>query len=505
MAAETERVSAADPLQDSQGGTLRHRSLRGGVLTMGSQFVKFVLQIVSTAVLARLLTPSDYGLFTMVAALVGFANLLKDLGLSTATVQKETISQAEVSALFWINVLAGVVVTLVLALCAPLVVAYYGRPELLWLTRAYGATAIISSLAAQHSALWQRQMKFGAIAQRDLLSTAIGMIAGIVAAAAGLRFWALVVQLAAASAASTAFLWWRSGWRPGPPRRTAGLGHFLRFGWSMTLSNLLAYANNNMDNVLLGRYAGDVAVGLYSRAQGLLNKALQQVLPPILNVALPMFSKLTLEPLRFKKASLELVKVASFAGCALVMIAIPTADWIVRLLLGAQWAQVTGIFRILAVFGLLEPLAYLLGSMLVASGKPGAMAGWRAGTAAVALLSFIVGVRWGVLGIAVAYAASGIATRTWLIFFVGRRVGVSGWEFLGACGPFVLLAGAISAGLFLLRAAWGPPGALAGLSIFVPLGAAAYIGVMLCVPAGRRFLLSIRRLVSDAFRSTRGL
>jgi len=106
------------------------------------------------------------------------------------------------------------------------------------------------------------------------------------------------------------------------------------------------------------------------------------------------------------------------------MIAIPTADWIVRLLLGAQWAQVTGIFRILAVFGLLEPLAYLLGSMLVASGKPGAMAGWRAGTAAVALLSFIVGVRWGVLGIAVAYAASGIATRTWLIFFVGRRVGV---------------------------------------------------------------------------------
>lgn len=439
----------------------------------------------------------------MVASLLGFVGLLRDFGLSAATVQKTTISHGELSALFWFNLLVGMLMTLVLAVSAPFVVRFYGRTELLWLTRAYAGIAIISSLGIQHLALMQRQMRFGAIAARDLLATVIGMIAGIVSALAGQGYWALVVQQGVSVAVGTIFLWWRSGWLPGPPRWVSGIGQSLSFGGSMTVSNLLMYFNHNIDVILLGRKFGDVVVGLYSRAQGLLSKPLDQVLPPIMSVAVPMLSRLAPNPQRFKVASFRLIQMACFGGCLLVMNTMPTADWIVRLILGEQWTATADIFRILALFGLLEPLAYLLGAMLVASGKPAAMAQWRLVTTVAVVFSFLVGLRWGAIGIAVSYALSGIATRVWLVFFVGKRIGVSGWEFLRAGSPFVLFAGAISEGVSLFRRAWEPKGSLVGLLIFAPLATSVFVGGILCFPSGRSFLKELSRTASDALKSVR--
>ena len=114
-------------IQDVPDGAIRQLSLHGGIITLGNQVAKFVLQTASTAILARLLTPSDYGLVAMVASLLGFVGLLRDFGLSAATVQKTTISHGELSALFWFNLLVGMLMTLVLAVSAPFVVRFYGR------------------------------------------------------------------------------------------------------------------------------------------------------------------------------------------------------------------------------------------------------------------------------------------------------------------------------------------------------------------------------------------
>jgi PST family polysaccharide transporter len=483
---------------------LRQRSLQGGVVTLCSQALKFFLQTGSTMIMARLLTPADFGVVAMVSSLLGFVNLLKDFGLTTATIQKASLSHEELSGIFWINLVSSLGLMVVLVICSPFVAAFYGEPTTRNIAMAFGVLAVLNSLGAQHSSLLLRQMRFGAIAACDLSAMMVGIIFGVTAAWCGLQFWALVLAQAANAISGTIFLWWRSGWRPGKPRRITGLFQIVKFGGSLTIADFLAYANHNLDNILLGKYFGDISVGIYSKAQGLLNRPLEQVLPPAMRVALPMFSRLVDNPSKFKKAALQLTEIVCFGGCMLTMLVIPTADWFVDFLLGAQWGQAVPVFQLLSVFGLIEPLSWLLGTIIVASGRPEVMIKWRAVTMVVVFLSFIAGLPWGILGVAAGYAFSGIITRTWLIFFLGNRIGISGWQFLSTCAPFVVLAGSVALALAGLRSVWEPGHPITGLVAYISLGTIAYLGCLGIIPKGRRFFRDLigfgKETLQDAAR-----
>ncbi|HPT99091.1 MAG TPA: oligosaccharide flippase family protein, partial [Armatimonadota bacterium] len=149
--------------------------MRGGATVFASQAVLQCLSIGSSMVLARLLAPSDFGLLAMVTAVTGFAAIFRDMGLSMSTVQRQTITHAQVSTLFWINVAVGCGLALVLSAAAPLVAKFYGRPELLTITLAIAPTFVFSSLGIQHGALLRRQMRFAAVASVQIASTSIGI------------------------------------------------------------------------------------------------------------------------------------------------------------------------------------------------------------------------------------------------------------------------------------------------------------------------------------------
>ena len=485
-------------LQDVEVNSLRQRSARGGLITLTSQALKFFLQTGSTMIMARLLTPADFGVVAMVASLLGFVNLIKDFGLSTATIQKPGITHEEMSGLFWVNLVSGLAVMLLLIVFSSLIAAFYKEPNAQWITIAFGGMGVISSLGAQHSAILLRQMRFGAVAARDLMAMIVGISCGIAAALFGLRFWALVIMQGSNTLAGTLFLWWKSGWRPGRPRWSKGLSQLIQFGGSLTTANFLGYANHNLDNILIGKFFGDAAVGFYSRAQSLLNKPLDQVLPPVMRVAMPMFSRLVGEPIKFKSAAMQLTELVCFGGSILLMLTIPTADWLVAVLLGGQWAEAVPVFRLLAVFGFIEPLAWLLGTILVSSGMPKAMAKWRAVSMVIVVISFLAGLPWGIIGVAAGYAASGVLTRTWLIFFVGKRIGISGWDFIKVGAPFVCLAGVVATALYGLRAVWTEANPILSLSFYGVIGLVAYTGILSLIGGGRRFLLNSLQLLKES-------
>jgi len=143
---------------------LKKRSLRGGAVTLGTQGTNFVIQLGSTMVLARILTPDDYGMMAMVVAITGFATLFINLGLSTAVVQRAEINHAQVSTLFWINAAIGAFVTLLVAGLSPVIAWFYHTPELKWVALALSFNFIINGLGVQHHALLNRQMRFVALA-----------------------------------------------------------------------------------------------------------------------------------------------------------------------------------------------------------------------------------------------------------------------------------------------------------------------------------------------------
>ena len=274
-------------------GDLVQRSVRGGLSAFAGQGIKFIVNLGVTIILARLLMPGDFGLISMVAPIVGFVSLFKDLGLSQATIQQRSITTAQISTLFWINVALSVFLAATTIALAPLIGWFYGEPRLVWVTVVLGAITVCGGLTAQHLALIQRQMHFGRLIVVDVVSLLTGSVIGITAALCGLGYWALVLMTAANSCTNLALVWLASGWRPGLPLYDAGVKPMLAFGGNLTISGMCQYLNQNLDNVLIGKTWGDVALGLYGRAYSLLLLPLTQFAGPFSAIAIPVLSRIT--------------------------------------------------------------------------------------------------------------------------------------------------------------------------------------------------------------------
>ena len=245
---------------------LKGRSVRGGMLTLSSQGAMFVMQSVSTVVLARLLLPADFGLVAMVTAITGLGQAFSDLGLSEATIQRQEISHHQVSTLFWINVAIGMTLTLATIALAPVMAWFYRDPRLKGITFLVSLTFLIGGLRVQHDALIRRQMRFVALAIRDVAAYAVAVPVAIIMAWRGAGYWAIVALPLILNFTGMALSWVIVRWIPGLPRRGAKVGSMIVFGGNVAASYVIMAVNRSADAVLTGWYWGAGPLGLYSRA-----------------------------------------------------------------------------------------------------------------------------------------------------------------------------------------------------------------------------------------------
>jgi len=242
---------------------LKGKTIRGGLARMLAQAVNFWVRLVTLMILARLLNPDDFGLIGMVTAFTGALSLFRDFGLSSAAIQRATISEAQISMLFWLNLLIGLGLCLVALAMAPAISAFYREPRLTGITAALALGFVFNSLGLQHASLLQREMRFTALAVVNSASLIAAGAIAIAAAAAGLGYWALVVMTLVGPLFISIGSWMMSGWVPGKPQRGTGVGSMIRFGGILTMNSLVQYAANNVDKVLIGRFLGVDALGIY--------------------------------------------------------------------------------------------------------------------------------------------------------------------------------------------------------------------------------------------------
>lgn len=212
------RCSVADRMQNKVKD-LKERTIRGGSARGIALAANFFIRLGSLVVLARLLEPRDFGLLGMVTAFTGVLSLFRDFGLSSAAIQRNTVTEEQTSTLFWINVLVGAALTGFTAACAPLVSIFYREPRLLWFTVVVAIGFLFNAAGVQHSALLQRQMRFTAVAVIEVLSWSFSSAVGIVAALAGSGPWALVAMTVCLPLTNTIGLWLVAAWIPGRPHR----------------------------------------------------------------------------------------------------------------------------------------------------------------------------------------------------------------------------------------------------------------------------------------------
>jgi PST family polysaccharide transporter len=388
------------------------------------------IQLVSTFVLARLLTPEAYGLVGMVTVVVAFAALFKDLGLSSATIQRESITSAQVTIMFWVNTCVGFFLSVLVALSAPLVVWFYSKPELFWITVALGFNILISSLGAQHSALLTRQMKFKQLAIVRLSSALGALIITCVAALAGFSHWALVAGAISASLIQTLALWIISPWCPGLPQRSTGASSMIRYGLNLTGFELVNFFSRNLDNILIGRFWGDAALGLYSRAYGLIVFPVNQIRTPLASVAMPALSRLQSDPVRFRNYYRKILFILALVCMPISSFIVVSAEPLIITVLGANWKSVAPLASWLAVAGFLQPVAGLFGAVLTARGL--ANRHFRCGLASALVLTFVfaITVSYGVNVLAMGYALSGYLLFIPIFLYASKDTGIHIYDFL---------------------------------------------------------------------------
>lgn len=480
---------------------LRRRTAAGGLVTIGGRGLQMVLQLGSIVVLARLLVPEDFGLVAMVAAITGLASMFKDLGLNQAVVQREQVTHEQVSALFWVNLSAGVVLGGLVAASAPAVAWFYDEPRLVVITMTFAAFVAVGGAAVQHQALLIRQMRYRELVAADVLGLVAGIATAIGLALAGAGYWALVALPGVQSLGQTLMLWRWCGWVPGPPRPAAGVRGMLRFGANLTGFDLANYLARNADNVLIGWRWGAGPLGLYTKAYSLLLVPLRQVGTPLSQVAVPALSRLLADPAHYRRAYLRLQRVACTFGVCFVLFAMATADLIVGVTLGPGWEGAATVFAWLAVAGVTQPVSNTAGWLFISQGRTGELLRWGLVSSATTLAAFAVGLPWGIVGVAAAYGLSELALRApLLVWYVGRRGPVGATDIWRGMVLPVMAGGTVGATALTVRVL------LRGVSTSVTLLAAAatatiafYLVCRATMP-GRALLEETRTLVADIRR-----
>jgi PST family polysaccharide transporter len=375
-------------------------------------------------ILARLLTPRDFGLVAMVTTVTSFLRVFKDAGLSIATVQRERITHAQVSNLFWINIAVSTLSTLIVAASAPVIARFYHNPRLITITLLLSTTFLISGSTVQHQALLKRQMRFKALALIEVVSMAVGILVGILMALWGYRYWSLVGSSLSMEIAGLLLTWSVSRWRPQLPSRRSGIGPLVSFGANRTAGDFIYAVARGSDNLLIGRAYGPASIGLYSRATALLMRPLEQFLAPINAVFVPALSRLQSQPERYRFTFLRLYELIALIGCFFTGLILPLSHPLTIVLLGSKWEKAAVIFGGFTIAALCLPLGNACVWLFTSQGRGRDMLVAQSINSCVMVLSFFAGLPFGPLGVAIAFSASGPLIRLPVSYFI-----------VGRCGP----------------------------------------------------------------------
>jgi O-antigen/teichoic acid export membrane protein len=482
---------------------LKAKVIRGGLARLCAQGASFILRLGSLVILARLLSPKDFGLVGMVTAFTGVLMLFRDFGLSSAAVQRTTVTGEQISTLFWINVLIGVVLGLVALAMAPAIAAFYHEPQLFGVTAVLAVGFLFNALGTQHSALLQREMRFTALAVINVVSLTVGTAIAIYGAKAGYGYWALVSMTVTSPIIAAIGLWLTTGWVPGMPRKRAGISSMIHFGGSLTLIGLLVYVGYNADKVMIGRFWGADAIGIYGRAYQIVNIPTENLNSAVGEVAFSALSRLQDDPVRLRSYFLKGFSLVLGLTLPITIACALFADDVVFVFLGPQWKDAGTIIRLLAptiaIFAIINPLGWLIFSIgLVVRGlkvAPGLATGMIAG--------YVVALPYGPKWVAFAYSA---VLTLWVIPHIWLCVhgtAVSVRDILVAVSrplASAVLAGGIAFGARMIFGQFLSP--LPRLLLECGVLLAAFFGVLLFA-AGQRLLYlnllgELRRSLSGA-------
>ncbi|MEZ5994204.1 MAG: lipopolysaccharide biosynthesis protein [Hyphomonadaceae bacterium] len=488
-------MSDGDGIFEPRPGSMQSHAVNGALAIGISQLIKLPFQAASLVILPRLLQPIDYGIYAMVDPLVSIMGLVLNFGIGQALVQAPALKRAQVSGLFWVMTIAGFAGAALMFAGAPLVAMLYHEPRAGAVAAVSSLFLIMSGLTNIPEALMNRQMKFGWLAMISALGVAVGLIVGVIAARLGAHYWALTLGYMATCLVTLVGVWIGVGWRPRERPAFGGLMDFYKFGGAVMLGDAAALVAREADSVLVGRYAGAAQLGFYDRGNKLAIIPIQRINTVLQSILLPILSRLAEDGARYRRAYLRIIRQLMLFWTPGVVAVGVTAPVLVPFVLGEQWAGAAPIFAWLTLSALHRPVSMTMDFLFISQGRPRGYLAWSVFSAVTSVASFVIGLRWGAVGVAAAFALSDVALRLPALWWWVTRSGpIRMMDLYRAAAPFAAgIAACFIALTALQRLAF--PNDFTRLAVSATTGYAAAWGVVALFGGGRAAMADALRLV----------
>lgn len=411
------------------------------------QFFNFIFILI----LARLLTPREFGLIGMIAIFTGFATIFGDLGLGAAIIQKLEITFLHIVSVFWINVLVGVLLTAIFIGFAPVISKFYGEPILYSLTILIAFNFLIRSFGVVPGNILTRDLKFKELALANIISILISGIVSIFLAWKGFGVWALAWQGIIASIILTLGYIIFCKWRPEFKFNYSYLKELTGYGANLLGHSTINYWLRNLDSLLIGKFIGSTELGLYTRAYSLMLLPLNNISAVIGRVMFPVLTKLQNDLVQFKQVYLQVTRLIALITFPLMFLLFVISEPLILIIYGEKWEGVIPIFKYLCLVGLVQSIVFPVAWIFQAIGRTDIQFRLTLGLGVLFVTAMLIGINFGLMGIVYAYIIISLPSAYLNLKYAGKLINLNLNEIMKVL-KYIFIAGLLMAtGLYLLN------------------------------------------------------
>jgi polysaccharide transporter, PST family len=398
------------------------KSSKSGMLSlMTGQVVRFSIQILSVVLMARLLSPKDYGLTAIVISVIALGEVVRDFGLSTSAIQADHLSADEKSNLFWMNSAIGLGLGLLLFSLASPIAHFYKDDRLVEIAQVLSLTFLINGLSTQYKAGLNREMKFKAIAMSDSLAAILSTTFGITSAFYGFAYWAIVVQYLSNYLLAFTFYILAYKWLPSLPSFSTDMRRFTRFGMHLMASQILGQLARSVDTLIIGQRFSTELLGFYNRAQQIVIMGLNQINTPSTTLAIPVLSKLKNDEVEYQKFLKFGQAILIHTVCLFFGLLAVNANLVVNILLGPKWLATIPLVQILCGGAMFQIANYSSSWIFISKGLTKEQLKFTLTSRPFVIAMIFIGSFWSMEFVAVGYSAGLLFLWIYCFYFLKKK------------------------------------------------------------------------------------
>lgn len=455
--------------------TLKDKAVAGLAWTSVERLAQQAIQFVIGVVIARILTPDDYGVVGMTAIFLAVANTLVDSGFGSALIQKKDKTESDYSTCFYFNIVVGAALYAAMWVAAPSIADFYHTPILTGVCRALGLTFVINSLSIAQTARMTAEMRFREMSAITIASQLFTGTLGLALAYWGYGVWALVIQQIAAGLARLIGLEACLRWVPCGSFSRASFKHLFGFGSKILCSSLINTVYNNLYTLVIGRAFSAADVGYYNRANQFVQLPSSTLLSVVMKVAYPLMAQVQDDTDRLRAAYAKFLRAPLFILYPVLFGLMALAEPLIAVLLGDKWLMAVPLLQVLCIGAFFDPLTHINLNILYVKGRTDLVLRLELIKKPIAFLILFAMLPFGLWWLCLGRAAYGLIAYAFNCYYTGRFIGLGFWRQMAFCLPVLLKSGLMGAVCHLVTFTSLPP--LFQLLAGTAVGAGAYLGL----------------------------